>query len=63
MKASLEMGSPWKDKINITPLETVQLSKFSFKKKKLMNILKQYAVISILENKLLNTGYAGQLII
>lgn len=28
-----------------------------------MNILKQYAVISILENKLLNTGYAGQLII
>lgn len=23
MKASLEMGSPWKDKINITPLEKV----------------------------------------
>lgn len=49
------MISPWKNKIDIIPLEKVQLSKLSLQRKKLMNTWKQFAVINVLENELLST--------
>ena len=49
--------------MGITPLEKVQLSKLSLKKKKKkLNIWKQNLVICVLGNKFLNTDYVGQLI-
>lgn len=54
------MSSPWKDEINIIPLEKIQLSKVSFQKKK-SKLWKQNLVISVIENKLLNTDAVGHL--